>query len=211
MVKTAGFSANDVKVLDKAICHQGFLRVCRYTLQHRLYEGGWSEAFTREIMERAPGVGVLLYDPDLDKVLMVEQFRAGCLENRNGPWVLELVAGIVDRNEQPEAVAIREAMEEANQPLHQLLPVSEYYNSPGGSSEKLYIFCARVDTSQAEGVFGLRHEHEDIRTVVLSRCEAEQKVRNGEINNAMSIIALQWLTMNLEEVKARLTRQGEGV
>lgn len=198
------FDRQDVKVLGTENCHSGFLDVNRYTVRHRLYQGGWSDTVTREVMERAPGVGVLLYDPERDKVVLVEQFRAGCLENPRGPWVLELVAGIVEDGEAPVEVAIREAREEANQSIENLLPVCEYYNSPGGSSEKLYIFCAGVDAEQAGGVFGLVDEHEDIRTVIMDRSEAEQRVAEGGINNAMSIIALQWLTLNLTRVRKEL-------
>lgn len=211
MSKSPVFSDNDVKVLSYESCHEGFLKISRLTLKHRLYEGGWSEPFQREIMERNPGVGVLLYDPDLDKVVMVEQFRAGCLDNTHGPWVLELVAGIMDgkaeegeENGNPEAVARREALEEADIQVGVLLPICEYYNSPGGSSEKLFLFCARVDADRKPGVFGLREEHENIRTVILDRQEAEDMLRVGQINNAMSIIALQWLKMNLEEVRTTL-------
>jgi len=53
-------------------------------------------------------------------------------------------------------------------------------------------------------VFGLDKEHEDIRTVIVPRDQAELAVRNGTINNAMSIIALQWLSLNLDRVKAQL-------
>ena len=198
------FDRQDVKVLGSESCHSGFLDVKRYTLRHRLYRGGWSDTLHRELMERAPGVGVLLYDPERDKVVLVEQFRAGCLENPRGPWVQELVAGIIEDGETPADVAIREAREEANQSIERLLPVCEYYNSPGGSSEKHYLFCAGVNAELAEGVFGLEEEQEDIRTVIMDRSEAEQRIAAGRINNAMSIIALQWLTLNLTRVRKEL-------
>jgi len=198
------YGIKDVEILDTQVCHEGFLAIDRVVLRHRLYDGGWSSAFAREVMRRRPGVGVLLYDPERDKVLMVEQFRAGCLDNEAGPWMLELVAGIVEDRESPADVAVREAKEEADSTIDRLIPVCEYYNSPGGSSERISLYCARVDTRRARGIHGLRHEHEDIRTVVLDRLQAEEAVRNGRINNAMSIIAIQWLRLNLEEVKRTL-------
>lgn len=208
------FSANDVEILDNIACYSGFLQVRKLTLRHRLYEGGWSGAIEREIVARAPGVGVLLYDPYLDKVLMVEQFRVGCLDDPNGPWQLELVAGLIDgttnegehRKESAEEVGIREAEEEAGVIVTRMIPVCEYYNSPGSSTEKVSIFCAGVDTrNRKEGIFGLDGEHEDIRTVILPRNEATDAVREGKINNAMSIIALQWLAINLVQVKKALS------
>lgn len=198
------FSINDVEILDNTESYDGFLSVVRIVLRHRLYEGGWSGRIEREVVRRAPGIGVLLYDPDLDKVLMVEQFRVGCLDDPKSPWQLELVAGLIDTDETPEDVAIREAKEEADADINWLIPVCEYYNSPGTSSEKSRIFCAAIDADREEGIFGLDKENEDIRTVLLTREEALKGVSEGSINNAMSVIALQWLNLNLDTVKTEL-------
>ncbi len=195
----------DVEVLTREICHQGFLTIEAITLRHRLFQGGWSQPMRRELMRRKPGVGVLLYDPDLDKVVLVEQFRVGCLNDaRRGPWAIELVAGIIDSNESPSEVAVREAREEANVDIADLIPITEYYNSPGGSDEKLWVFCAAVDASRVGGVHGVSDEHEDIRVLVMSREQAEQAMASGRIANAMAIIALQWLRINLDKVRSQL-------
>ena len=199
------FGRDDVEILDSTTLHAGFLRIGQLRLRCRLYEGGWSREFTREVLHREPGVGVLLYDPAVDKVLLVEQFRVGCLDDsKNGPWALELVAGLLEAGETPQAVAVREVEEEAGIKIGELLPVCEYYNSPGGSSEKLSVFCARFDAALAGGIFGLATESENIRTVVLDRQQAFAAVQSGRINNAMSIIALQWLQLNLDQVRAAL-------
>jgi len=198
------FSRQDVSIMETKACYAGFLILDKLTLKHRLYEGGWSAPVVREVIRRHPGVGVLLYDPDLDKVLMVEQFRVGCLEDAESPWKLELVAGLIDSDETPEQVAIREALEEAGARIENLIPVSRYYLSPGSSNESMQIFCARIDGRKAPGIYGLDSEHEDIRTVLLERQDAEQAIRDGLIDNAMSIIALQWLSLNLDNVKAVL-------
>lgn len=201
------FGREDVEILDNAVLYAGFLRIDRLRVRCRLFEGGWSREFTREVLRRHEGVGVLLYDPHLDKVLLVEQFRIGCLDDHhNGPWALELVAGLRDTDEPAEAVAIREVEEEAGIIISALLPVCEYYNSPGGSNEKLGIYCAAFDAANAGGVFGLESESENIRTVILSRAEAVEAVAAGRINNAMSIIALQWLQLNLAQVRTTLAR-----
>lgn len=202
---TVKFGRNDVAILENTTCHSGFLRIDRLRLKCRLFEGGWSREFTREVLRREQGVGVLLYDPRLDKVLLVEQFRVGCLDDtRNGPWALELVAGLLDTDESAEEVARREADEEAGVTIDRLLPVCEYYNSPGGSSEKLRVFCAAFDATRAGGIHGLETESENIRTVILAREAALAAVVAGRINNAMSIIALQWLQLNLDRVRRDL-------
>lgn len=196
------FSNEDVKILSEETCYSGFLQIKRFDIQCRLYQGGWSETFSRELMQRTPGVGVLLYDLKLDKILMVEQFRVGCmLDQQNGPWALELIAGLIEEGETSQDVAIREAQEEAGLTIKELIPICEYYNSPGGSSEKLSIYCALMDLSCVEeGVFGLESESENIRSIIIDRAIAQAAVRNGEINNAMSIIAIQWLELNLGQL-----------
>lgn len=203
------FGPADVKILETTLCHQGHLRVERLQLKCRLFQGGWSAPFYREVLKREQGVGVLLYDPQCDQVLMVEQFRVGCLDDeQNGPWALELVAGLVDSDETPEAVAIRETSEEAGLEIKEVLSIAQYYNSPGGSSEKLNIYCAAFDASHKVGIgiFGLDSESENIRTCILSREQALDAIRTGRINNAMSIIALQWLQLNLDQVRERFGR-----
>lgn len=205
---SSGFGKSDVEVLETTVCYAGFLRIDRVRLKCRLFEGGWSREFTREVLRREPGVGVLLYDPRLDKVLLVEQFRIGCLDDHhNGPWALELVAGLLEVDETPEDVAIRETHEETGLQIEGLLPVCEYYNSPGGSAEKMTIYCAGFDSAKAGGIFGVATESENIRSVVVSRQEALDAVAGGRINNAMSIIALQWLQLNLERTKTALLGQ----
>lgn len=207
------FGLNDVAIHDRVLLHDGFLKIEKLTLACRLFQGGWSAPFTREVLRRERGVGVLLYDPHLDKVLMVEQFRVGCLEDEvNGPWALELVAGLLDKpGENPADVARREAVEEAGARVGNLLRICEYYNSPGGSNERLTVFCAAFDATDAAyateggGIFGVDSEAENIRAVILDRNEALAAVAAGTINNAMSIIALQWLQLNLAAVQASLT------
>lgn len=199
------FGSQDVRILDSTVCHQGHLRVEKLQLSCRLFQGGWSSPFYREVLKREQGVGVLPYDPLQDKVLMVEQFRVGCLDDpRNGPWALELIAGLRDTDEAIDELVRREALEEAGLALGELIPVARYYNSPGGSSEYLEVFCAGFDANHGTGIFGLAHEAENIRSHVLDREAALAAVVSGRINNAMSIIALQWLQLNLQQVRKSL-------
>jgi ADP-ribose pyrophosphatase len=200
-----GFSRQDVEIIGRELLHDGFLKIEKFRVKCRLFEGGWSSEFFREVLHREQGIGVLLYDPLLDQVLLVEQFRIGCLEDHNnGPWALELVAGLLEPGEDPESVARREVEEESGVTINGLLPIVEYYNSPGGSSEKLSVFCARFDARHAGGIFGLASEAENIRTVIMAREAAVDAIGAGRINNAMSIIALQWLQLNLPRVRAEL-------
>ncbi|MCK7470325.1 MAG: NUDIX domain-containing protein [Desulfomicrobium escambiense] len=185
------------EVLDKSICYSGFFRMEKYRLRHELFAGGWSPEMTRECLERGHAVAVLLYDPDSDQVVLLEQFRVGALEFPGGPWLLEIVAGIMDEpGETTEAVARRETVEEAGCEILDLIPICHYLVSPGGTSESITLFCGRVDTSRIGGLRGVVEEHEDIRLHVVSRSEALNLLHSGRINSAAPIIALQWLELN---------------
>lgn len=185
-----------IEVDHRETLFDSFLRVDRLKLRHSLFAGGWSEVMTRELLLRPRAVGVLLFDPVQQQVVLVRQIRVGMLDEGQHPWLLELVAGMVESGEEPIEVAARESLEEANTKPQDLLQICEYYNSPGISNERITLFCGRVDATQAGGIFGLDAEHEDIQVVVLSLADALAKVASGEINNAMSIIALQWLQLN---------------
>ena len=185
-----------IEVDQRETLFDSFLRVDRLKLRHSLFAGGWSELMTRELILRPCAVGVLLFDPAQQQVVLVRQIRVGMLDEGQDPWLLELVAGMVESGEEPIEVAARESLEEANTKPQDLLQICEYYNSPGISNERITLFCGRVDATQAGGIFGLDAEHEDIEVVVLSLADALAKVASGEINNAMSIIALQWLQLN---------------
>ncbi len=185
-----------IEVDQRETLFDSFLRVDRLKLRHSLFAGGWSELMTRELILRPRAVGVLLFDPAQQQVVLVRQIRVGMLDEGQHPWLLELVAGMVESGEEPIEVAARESLEEANTKPQDLLQICEYYNSPGISNERITLFCGRVDATQAGGIFGLDAEHEDIEVVVLSLADALAKVASGEINNAMSIIALQWLQLN---------------
>ena len=193
------------EILDKSICYSGFFRMEKYRLRHELFAGGWSSEMTRECLERGHAVAVLLYDPDSDQVVLLEQFRVGALEFPGGPWLLEIVAGIMDDpDETPEAVGRREAAEEAGCEILDLIPICHYLVSPGGTSESITLFCGRVDAGTVvAGVRGVAEEHEDIRVSVVSRAAALDLLHAGRINSAAPIIALQWLELNWPKLRAR--------
>ena len=186
------------EILDKAICYSGFFRMEKYRLRHEQFAGGWSPEITRECLERGHAVAVLPYDPETDQMVLVEQFRVGALEFPGGPWLLEIVAGIIDHpGETTEEVARRETVEEAGCMLLDLVPICHYLVSPGGASESITLFCGRIDASTiAPGVRGVVAEHEDIQVHVVTRAEAMALLHAGRINSAAPIIALQWLELN---------------
>lgn len=192
------------EVLDKAIGYSGFFRMEKYRLRHELFSGGWSPDITRECLERGHAVAVLPYDPERDQIVLLEQFRIGALGFPGGPWLLEIVAGIMDEPEEtPEDVARRETIEEAGCEILDLVPICHYLVSPGGTSESITLFCGRVNAAQVGGIRGVVDEHEDIRLHVVSRAEALNLLDSGRINSAAPIIALQWLKLNHSQLLER--------
>jgi len=190
------FDHSDVSLKSTKVNYQGFLRLETRVVQHALYKGGQSPDVRRELLLRGEAVGVLPYDPVRDEVLLIEQFRIGVTRTQHSPWMLEIVAGIVEPGETHSDVAHREAIEECGCHVKQLEPIVGYYSSPGFTDEFLTIFCGRIDASNAGGVFGLENEHEDIRPTVSSADDCFAKLARGEVINASTVIALQWLQLN---------------
>lgn len=196
------YSAADVQLLGKTNVYQGFFHIDVLQVRHRLFAGGWSDAFVREIFERGDAAAVLPYDPVLDAVVLVEQFRVGALRSQNSPWLLEIVAGVMDiADEQPLAVIHREAREEAGLTLNHIEAICDYWVSPGGSSERMHLFCAAVNAQQAPAHAGIAHENEDIRIHVVPADVAVGGIATGAIDNATTIIALQWLQLNRDRLR----------
>lgn len=196
MIKQPEFTRDDVEIIRSEQLYKRFFRVEKIFLRHRLFDGGWSREIGRELFVRGEAVAVVLYDPVRDLIGLVEQFRIGALGEASGPWCYEVVAGMLEEGESPEDVARRELVEEANLTPSRLQYICEYLSSPGGSDEKLHLYCGVCDLSQAGGVYGLAEEGEDIRVHVLAADEVFAQLYSGRFNNAAALICLQWLQLN---------------
>ena len=190
-----------VDIVRREQCYQGFYKLDRVHLRHELFAGGMSHEINREVFVRHDAVCVLPYDPQRDEVVLIEQFRVGAMGKTDNPWLIELVAGLIDKEEVPEEVARREGQEEAGLVFRALWPITQYFPSPGGSNEFVHLYLGRCETTGVGGLHGLEEEAEDIRVSVWALEDALQAVRDGRIANAPSIIALQWLALNRVEVR----------
>ena len=190
-----------VEIVKRENGYQGFYKLDRVHLRHELFAGGMSREISREVFVRHDAVCVLPYDPQRDEVVLIEQFRVGAMGKTETPWLIELVAGLIDKAEVPEEVAHREGEEEAGLTFSSLWPITRYFPSPGGSTEFVHLFLGRCSTVGVGGLHGLEEEAEDIRVTVWAYEDALQAVRDGRISNAASIIALQWLALNRAEVR----------
>ncbi|MFV7785859.1 ADP-ribose diphosphatase [Shewanella marisflavi] len=196
------FTGDDVQMLGKRTLYQGFFRMEEYRFKHRLFAGGWSQEVVREVFERGHAVVVLPYDPVTDKVVLIEQIRIPVLEAAPTPWLLELVAGMIETGESVEQVAHRELQEESGLVASEMHYVSQYFSSPGGTSERFDFYWAKVDACQADGLHGLDEEHEDIKVHVMPREAAYQLLCDGIINNASTVIGLQWLQLHYQNLRS---------
>ena len=204
--KLVQFTHKDVSVKPVKNLYKGFFQVDLYQFEHALFAGGKSELISREILERGDAIAVLPYDPISDTVLLIEQIRIGAIKSKHSPWLLECIAGMTDGSDDYESVVKKEAYEEAGLNLTELEFMLSYLSSPGGTTERLHLYLARADLSDVEsGVYGFETEGEDIKTHVLSVDDALTRLNNGEMDNAATVICMQWLALNHEKMKHKWT------
>jgi len=194
---------NKVELIEKQAAFSGYFRIDRLRLRFPLYQGGMSREVTREVLERGRVAAVMLVDPDRDAVVLIEQFRPGPYAAGDEPWMIEVVAGVIEGTESAEDMTRREAREEANCEIADLFPIMHFFTSPGASTESVALFCGRVDSTKAGGIHGLEEEGENIRVMVVPVKEALSFLDEGKIANAKTIIALQWLAAHYDGIKHR--------
>jgi len=195
---------DSIVINERATVYRGFFRIDHFLLHHRLFAGGWSAELSREVFLRHDAAGILLYDPQRDELVLIEQFRLAAHLAGFAAWQLEIVAGIIETGESTADVARREAQEEAGLPIiGDLVPIHRFLTSPGGSTETVDLFCGRVGASNAGGIHGLADESEDIRVVVMSSAAALARVAEGTIDNGFTLLALHWFAANREALCLR--------
>ena len=193
-------SLADVDLKSRDTIGRGWGKLERFVFRHRRYDGDWSEEVTRDVYTIGEAVNVLPYDPELDAVVLIEQFRTCGLVWDEATWLFEVVAGVRDKGETPEEVAKREAVEEAGCELRAVHPVSTVWSSPGGYGERAYLFIGLASLEGVGGIHGLAHEHEDIRAVVVPLAEAYAATQDGRIRDAKTTLLIQWLMLNKSQL-----------
>ncbi|MCB1801624.1 MAG: NUDIX domain-containing protein [Gammaproteobacteria bacterium] len=192
--------SKDYEIFDSKTLSAGFFTLNRYRLRHASFEGGWCDEIVRERIEHLAAVSVLLFDPDRDELVLVEQFRVGMMGQVEPPWAVETVSGFCDtEHEKPEQVARREVVEETGCELKALTPIGAFQVSPGMTVERIDLYCGWVDATTADGIHGLAHEGEEIRVVTMPRAQAVDELFK-RLNTTSVIITLQWLQANRESL-----------
>ncbi len=217
----AKYTIDDVDVQKDEVVYDGFFKMHALTLKHKLFGGGWSNTIRREVFHRGEACAAVLYDPERDLIALVEQFRIGALvsgalvsgalepgelepgelESEHSPWCLEVVAGMIEEGESPEGVIRRELQEEAGVTEAELIPITRYYSTPGGCSELIHLYCALCDLSEVGGIHGLEDETEDILVQVFQADEIFAVMLDSRMNNAATLLGLQWLQINRKSLE----------
>lgn len=197
------FSKNDLEIIKRETVYQGHFEFQRVHFRHKLFSGGVSGEVVRELLIKGAASALIAYDPVLDNVVLVEQVRIGAYDEKaeNSPWLLELIAGMIDTDESPEQVAIRESQEEAGLSVQHIEHAVSVWDSPGGTVERLHLFLGLVDSSTVGGIYGLPEENEDILVHVVSREQAYQWLCEGKIDNVIAVVGLQWLQLNYQKYR----------
>ena len=193
--------SRDFQILERQQVWHGFFSAEKLKLRHSRFAGG-ELVCSRELWVQHRAVSVLPYDPITDRVLLVEQFRAGAIDAPEGPWVLEAVAGMIEGDDDIVATVLREAEEEAGLQLRNLEKVGEFMSSPGCTTERVYMFLGLADLPEQGAVFGLAEESEDILTHIMSFDDAMAGLADGTILGITALVGLQALAMRRPGLRA---------
>ncbi len=199
------FDRSDVVVIKEETVWNGFFKMYDIRLKHKLFAGGWSGEISRELFHRGQAAACVIYDPRRDLIGLIDQFRVGALDSEHGPWCLEVVAGMLEHGETPEELILRELEEEAGVKNPELIPITSYYSTPGGCSEKINLFCALCDLGDSGGIHGLDSEDEDIFLHIFPATAVFDVMLRSRMNNAATLIALQWLQIHRNELKEKFS------
>jgi ADP-ribose pyrophosphatase len=185
----------DIEIKQKNLVYNGFFQLSQFNLRHRLFSGEWSPWLVREQINRQDAAAILLIDLKEEALILVEQLRIGLINtHKTSPWLLEIVAGLLEEGESSQETIRREALEEAHCTIGPLTVIGEFYNSPGGFAEKTTLFCAEVLQRDVKENGGIKDEHEDIRIHALPIADVLAAWEKGEfISSSSTVIALQWL------------------
>lgn len=184
-----------VEIQHKRIVFDDKFQIQEAEVRTQRYDGQMGNPTRRLVFERGDAAAAILFNRDSQKVLLIEQFRYPTYEKGPG-WIKEVVAGVIKADEKPEEGIQREIEEEVGYRVRQLTPIATFYVSPGGTSERIFLFYAEVGNSdRVSDGGGLADENEDIRLVEYSKSELQEALTHGEIQDAKTIVAVQWLQL----------------
>ncbi|MCB5203307.1 NUDIX domain-containing protein [Neorhizobium sp. T786] len=192
--------AERVRLISRARLWKGFVHLQKLVFEQRMPDGSMV-TLDREVHDHGTAAAILLHDPKEGSVVLVRQFRPGAFVNGDPAFMLEVPAGLIDEDELPADAVIREAMEETGFEIDEARYLFDMYASPGTLTEKVALFVASVSADRRPGTGGgLAGEGEDIEVVTMGLDDAYAMIRTGEINDAKTIVLLQWAMLNRDSL-----------
>ena len=186
-----------VIVNKKKRVFDGFFKIDEVEVSYQRFDGTMSKPLRRLCFERGDAVAAIIYNRQSQRTLLVKQFRYPAYEKGPG-WIIETVAGMLDEGESPESAMKREVLEETGYETQKIELIATFYLSPGGSSERVHLYYVEVcDTGKVSAGGGLPSEGEDIETLMFSKEELNDLMTKGTIQDAKTIVGIQWLQMRL--------------
>lgn len=199
IIKQATYLKNEVQIEKREDVFRGFIQVEKVSLRHRLFaQDNYSKTLQRELIHRPEAAGVLVYNDAAQQFALIEQFRVGAIDDQDSPWQLEIIAGVLDGDEQPEQCLMREALEEAGCHLFDVQHLFSFYPSAGACSELFHLYVAQAELPKSGSIFGMPDEGENIQLHVFDYQDIQTLLTTGRLKNAPVIIALQWLQQHIK-------------
>jgi len=168
-----------MKIIKKENVFKGYYKLNRLQVKSDLT----GKIIDIEQFETPNSVSVLIYNPIINKIALVRQFRIGA-ENE----LTEVVAGKVDGTDNdPIKTAKREVVEETGYAVDTIQLIHEFYTTPGPVTEKMQLFYAEVSEQITVGG-GLNNENEEIKIIHI----APEDFLNEQFFDAKTIITQQY-------------------
>ncbi len=205
--KLPGLASGEVRAQVRTVevrePYRNYFSVQEHDVAIPRFDGGFSDVVTRAVFVSGDAVCVLPYDPERDRVMVIEQYRFGPhVRGDTQPWKLEAIAGRIDPGETPEQTAMREMVEETGLHLRELIKAPSYYPAPGAVAEYMYSFIGLVDLPDgAAGIGGLEVEAEDIKSHILSFDGVMELLNDGRADTGPLVVSLLWLAAHRESIR----------
>tara|TARA_B100000579_G_scaffold56730_1_gene40436 strand:- start:208 stop:789 length:582 start_codon:yes stop_codon:yes gene_type:complete len=180
------------KIINKKNLYTGFFNLNKYQFIHQKHDGNWTNEVEREIFSGAHVSTLLPYDPIKKEIILIKQFRAGVISRYDDDYLYEIVAGIIDNNEKPEETAKRECLEETGCEVNKIKTIQSYFPAPGSSESYYHLFLGEVNSFKGKRIMGLKSENEDILVKAFKVDHVRKMLKNKQIINGLTLIALQW-------------------
>lgn len=181
----------DVIIRSKREAFGDFFRIDEVVFSQRQRDGTMSKDKRRLIFERGDAVSALIYNCEINRVVLVNEFKVPTLEKgRERGWITEAMAGMIKAGERPEDALRREALEETGYRLGNIEHIASFFSSPGGSSERIFLYYAVVSNTDRVGEGGGRSQDgEEIRIIEMTPEQLFMKLDAHEIEDPKLIIA----------------------